>query len=1074
MERNIDSAANTSGKAYALDPEDYLGIGASARTGSNDEPFPRAPGVATEPSSDFSHPFSKMDQRTLFGAHADARSWAYGIATGLAYFCAGFWCLALARFDATLASIWVPNAFAVSVLFIARLRNELPLVVAIGLGSLAANMLSGTAGPIALVFTIANLTNILIAAWLTRRVCGAVPDLTDLSHLGHFLQYAGVVAPVAGTLIAAPVLGPNLDAIVNGVTAWFVAETMGAILVVPAVMLVAKAWSTPAATKPKKLLEGAGLFAVGLVAVAIDLTNGDYSLMFLVPPITLILAIRLGALGTALFVPGIAIVAGVTSYSGIGPTATAGLDEEVKLHLIQAFLAANFLTGLPVAAIFAGRERLTEELRKGRRELAVLTEGITDAVLLIDHRRVCTYASPSVIDVLNRPPEEIVGTRVDQRSHDDAREDIAKVFDLLFSGQSEKERLTYRRLLDDDDGNPVFIEAECAVVKDAASDQPNGIVVSARDVTKRVELELLLTRARKSAENAARAKSEFLANMSHEIRTPMNGVLGFAELLREGELSEENRRHADMIVQSGRSLMMLLNDILDLSKIEAGQVCTAKEPVDVFATISECVALYRPSAEKAGLTLEFSISEASDTLAKAGVAQSLNPWIKTDGLRLRQIALNLIGNAIKFTEEGTVHIGVSGDEESISISVTDTGIGINPARLKTIFAPFTQGESDTARRFGGTGLGLTISRQLAELLGGTIEVESEAGVGSRFTLSLPATYTQAPAPETVEEDKVFEPSQLPQKASILLVEDHDVNRMLVTEMLERCGQSVASAHDGNEGIAMVIDSIMRGKPYDLVLMDIQMPGCDGYAATRAIRAEGITPDELPIIALTANAFQEDLAAARDAGMQSHLAKPLVFADLARTLQRWLPTRIIANSEDEDDQAPVSTDHDTARAADSQGETEGGDDHVTTQIVDISRDPATRSPKIGEKSSPRPTTADGTARFGTEIARAPRSPALLRRWEQRRREAVEAVREALESGALAAQGGSQEECDKLAAIVHKLAGTAALFGEAELGDQAAALEQALRMKLPTAVRETLAFELLSVADDPADTVARIAN
>ena len=1074
MERSIDSAANTSGKAYAFDPEDYLGNGTSARTRSRIEPLPRTLGVSTQPSSGFSHPFSKMDLRTLFGTRADIRSWAYGIATGLAYFCAGFWCLALARFDAALASIWVPNALAVSVLFIACLRNELPLILAIGLGSLAANVLSGTAVPTAFVFSIANLANVLIAAWLVRRVCGAVPDLTDLSHLGHFLQYAGVVAPIAGTLIAAPALGPGLDGVLSGMTAWFVAETMGAILIVPAVLLVSRAWRTPAAVTPKKLLEGASLAAFGLVAVTIDLTNNNYSLMFLVPPITLMLAIRLGALGTALFVPGIAIVAGVTSYTGVGPTATAGLDESLKLHLLQAFIAANFLTGLPVAAIFAGRERLTEELRKGRRELAVLTEGITDAVLFIDHRRVCTYASPSVIDVLSRSPEEIVGTRVDQRAHEDARDDIKNVFDLLYSGRSEKERLTYRRLLDDDNGNPVFIEAECAVVKDAASDRPRGIVVSARDVTKRVELELLLTRARKSAEKAARAKSEFLANMSHEIRTPMNGVLGFAELLREGELSEENRRHADMIVQSGRSMMMLLNDILDLSKIESGQVCTAKEPVDVFATISECVALYRPSAEKAGLTLEFSISEASDALAKAGVAQRLNPWIKTDGLRLRQIALNLIGNAIKFTEEGKVHIGVNGDEENISISVTDTGIGINPARLKTIFAPFTQGESDTARRFGGTGLGLTISRQLAELLGGTIEVESEAGVGSRFTLTLPATYTQAPVPERVADDREFEPSMLPQQASILLVEDHDVNRMLVTEMLERCGQSVANAHDGNEGIAMVIDSIVRGKPYDLVLMDIQMPGCDGYAATRAIRAEGITPDELPIIALTANAFQEDLAAARDAGMQGHLAKPLVFADLARTLQRWLPTRIIADGEDEDNQALPSTDHDNVGVEDCHDVAEGDEDSVATQIVDISRDPASRSPKIGERLLPRPTTADGTARYGPDIAPAPRSPALLRRWEKRRREAVEAVREALESGALSAQGGSNEECDKLAAIVHKLAGTAALFGEAELGDQAAALEQALRMKLPTDVRETLAFELLSVADDPADTVARIAN
>ncbi|UAB78795.1 response regulator [Erythrobacter sp. SCSIO 43205] len=1080
MERSIDSAGNLTGKAYALDPEDFDVLeefGAAAfpaddaasvdSDNSAEAPLPSA----MDPESDsdsFAHPFTQMNVQSLFGQKADQRSLVYGILGGFAYFLAGFLCLQLARFDATLASVWLPNAIAVSGLFCARLRNELPLIVAVVLGSVTANTLSGTPLGTAAVFTIANLTNILVATWLTRRVCGAVPDLTDLSHLGYFLQYAGLVGPIASTAIAAPVLGSDLDSILKGMTGWFVAETLGAILVVPAVLLVARAWSAPAGIMPKKLLEGVALSTAGLVAIAIDLSNDGYSLMFLVPPITLMLAIRLGALGTALFVPGIAVVTGIVSYAGVGPTATAALDEGLKLHLIQAFIAANFLTGLPVAAILAGRERLTEELRKGRQELALLTEGITDAILLINLRGVCTYASPSVVDVLSRPPADFIGKPVDHRTHDDARDRIANALELLLTGRSEQERLTYRRLLDDDNGNPVFIEAECAVVKDPVSGQRTGIVVSARDVTERVELELLLTRARKSAEKAAKAKSEFLANMSHEIRTPMNGVLGFAELLREGDLSKEHRRHADMIVQSGRSMMMLLNDILDLSKIESGQVGIANEPVDVFATISECAALFRPTAEKKGLKLDFSITESAASLTKAGLSCGSNPWIKTDGLRLRQIVLNLLGNAVKFTEHGTVKIGVTGDEEEISITVADTGIGISKARLQTIFAPFTQGEGDTTRHYGGTGLGLTISRQLAELLGGTIEVESEAGVGSRFTLTLPATYTEAQLPEVTDED-AFEPSMLPQQAKILLVEDHDVNRLLVTEMLERCGQSVASAHDGNEAIAMVIDSIMRGKPYDLVLMDIQMPGCDGYAATRAIRAEGITPEELPIIALTANAFPEDLATARDAGMQTLLAKPLVFADLARALQRWLPTRIVDNDERGDRRALEETVESRA-IQDQNSACDGPDDHITTEIVDISRDPKTRPVKIGE--CPPQVSAGRAYNASGRSAAQGHSPALIRRWEKRRREAVEAVRKALEDGTLGKDDASSQACEELATIIHKLAGTAAIFGEAELGDQAAALENALRMKLPADVRETLAFELLSVADDPADSLAQL--
>ncbi|MEO1220532.1 MAG: ATP-binding protein [Pseudomonadota bacterium] len=1005
-----------------------------------------------------------MSLQTLVGAKVDLRSWAYAFGTGVAYLLAGLFCLAISRFDATLASIWLPNAIAIAALFLARLRNELPVFLAVAVASAAANGLSGNTITMVVAFTAGNLVSVWLVTWLTRRDCGELPDLSDLSHLGYFLQYGGVLGPIAGGLLAAPAMGPSIATIWAGASTWVLVESMGIILFVPACLLVADMWRTPSLSPSKSVVEAILISGTGLVAVFLVFNQNTYPLLFLIPPITLLVALRLGALGTALFVPSLAIVVGAMSFAGLGPIAHAALSETAQVNLIQAYVAANFLTGLPIAAILAGRQRMTDELAQGRRELALLTEGITDAVLMINREGVCTYASPSVADVLGRPPQDFLGHRVADRTHEDAHDQIMAVIETLLNGESNKERLTYRRFLDGDEGHPVFIEADCAVIKDTVSGDRSGIVVSARDVTERVELELLLTRARRSAEKAASAKSEFLANMSHEIRTPMNGVLGFAELLREGDLSEENRRHADMIVQSGRSMMMLLNDILDLSKIEAGQVGITNEPVDLLATVSECAALYRPSAEKKGLKLHFSMTQTSAELAREEHAQSHSPWIKTDGLRLRQIVLNLVGNAIKFTEEGQIEIQVSGDEEELYIEVKDTGIGISEKRLQTIFAPFTQGESDTARHYGGTGLGLSISRQLAELLGGTIDVQSVAGEGSTFRLTLPANYTEPALPDPID-DEPFEPSMLTQSASILLVEDHDVNRLLVSEMLERCGQSVATAHDGNEAIAMVIDSIMRDKPYDLVLMDIQMPGCDGYAATRAIRMEGITPDELPIIALTANAFPEDLAAARDAGMQAHLAKPLVFADLARALQRWLPTRIIES--------------DPHQEADAKSIAKSGGFPVkedlaeeplpfTAQIVDISRDPSARPPKIGEMALPE-TQMESRRRSSLSQFH---SPGLIDRWTKRRSEAVEAVRTALEDGSLGEDGGSPDQCDNVAKLVHKLAGTAAIFGEAELGDQAAALEHALRMRLPGDVREALAFELLSVADDPADTLAEI--
>lgn len=965
---------------------------------------------------------------------------------GAAIGAAGFWLLAVAslslsKFDSTLASVWLPNACAVAFLLRARLGNELPFFAAILAVSTIANSAAGTPVEVAIVFSIANLLDIAAVTWLTRKACGMRPDMTRIEHLARFVWAGGLVGPVLSASVASIAMGPNNGSIWNGATAWFLTDSMGMILIVPAVLLLSDAFRTRSRVSASKLPEGAAMLFIGIACVFLVFRQTDYSLLFLVPPITLLHAFRLGSLGTALFVALVAIVTSLMTYSGLGPIAESSESGVTRLHLIQAFVAANFLTGLPVAAILAGRNKITKELETRQRELALLAENTTDALMYFDMSGVCTYASPSVATVLAEPVETFLGSRPSDRMHEDARERIILAQERLIGGESEKERFTYRRFHDSPEGLPVFIEAECAIARNRSTGSSEGIVVSARDVTDRVELELLLTRARRNAENAARAKSEFLANMSHEIRTPMNGVLGFAELLLQDDLDPEQRRHTKMIVESGRSMMLLLNDILDLSKIEAGQISIDQTAVDITTTIEECAALHRPTAEKKGLAIKVEwIANGSGD--ETGPDDYGARWVMTDGLRLRQIVLNLIGNAVKFTEHGDIRVGYSIKDDQLSVQVADTGIGISPSRLEMIFRPFTQGESETSRRFGGTGLGLSISRQLAELLGGFIDVESEPGVGSCFTLTLPARRAQpeplpdlasdgpsGPEPVTNEtsgeQSRAISPPILPQSARVLLAEDHDINRELVTEMLERCGQSVAIAHDGNEAISMVIDSIMRDEPYDLVLMDVQMPGCDGYAATRAIRAEGITAKTLPIIALTANAFPEDMAEARDAGMQAHLAKPLDFKKLARVLQRWLPTKIV------DDDGEIAT-------LKGSGSTRND----------------ARDDRIGELL---PGLTAGQVH----------SPTLISRWNERRREAIEAVREALEHGKLGDGALRDEEADSIVRMVHKVAGTAAMFGEPELGDQAAAFERALRMSLSGDVQEALAYELLSLADDPLD-------
>ena len=963
----------------------------------------------------------------------DRRSFISALASAAMYFALAYLSLALSRFDTALATVWLPSACAVALLLRMKLTNEVALYCGVFIASLGANALSGNGFVIALIFSVANLTNIALVTGLTRQLCGDDPDMSEISVLARFLWIGGLAGPLASATIAAASMAPLLppqdlsdrasgwsDALENAVN-WYLTDAMSMILIVPTVLLIADALATRAHIPKKILAEQAVLLAGSCAGVTLIFSQNAYPLLFLILPMTLLHTFRHGSLGTALHVAMVAIVASAMTWGGYGPITATSPSPSARLHLIQALIAANFLTGLPIAAILAGRDRLTEKLIEGRREISLLTNSMTDAVIKLDSHGICTYASPAVKDVLGRAPHDFLGLALHELTYEDARPRIREAITRLLSGQSERERLTYRRRDDDEAGVPVFIEAECAITLDPATGVREGVIISARDVTERVELELLLTRARQRAEKAANAKSDFLANMSHEIRTPMNAVLGFAELMLQSQLDPDQKRHMEMIVSSGRSMMLLLNDILDLSRIEAGQIAIDPAPNDIHATLEECMAIHRQSASKKGITLRLEHEENAP-----GGDDAARPTIITDGLRLRQIVLNLVGNAVKFTESGEVCVSYAARDGEVRVTVRDTGIGISASRLNSIFMPFTQAEPETAKRFGGTGLGLSISRQLANLLGGTIEVASTPGVGSTFSLTIPAARIEI-EPVKPEPAPQIAPRPMLENARILMVEDNDVNRVLLAEMLEKCGQKIATAQDGNEAISMVIDSTLRGKPFDLVLMDVQMPDCDGYAATRAIREEGIDANTLPIIALTANAYPEDVAAAREAGMQAHLAKPIGFADLIRTLQRWLPTRIVETPMDVD--APTCPEKDVNASCDER-------------------------PKQQKRALERTSAAS-----------------LLERWLERRNATIEAVRKAIETGLLCEQkarrASDSEARKELIQMLHKLAGTAGSFGEPRLGEQAAALDRAMRDRAACEQCEEIAFRLMALADEPAD-------
>lgn len=368
-----------------------------------------------------------------------------------------------------------------------------------------------------------------------------------------------------------------------------------------------------------------------------------------------------------------------------------------------------------------------------------------------------------------------------------------------------------------------------------------------------------LARSRDEARAASAAKSAFLATMSHEIRTPLAAILGITELLESTRLTPEQQKEVHLLRGTADALNALIGDVLDIARIEAGRLSLRPAPVELTRLTREVGALFSARARNRGLALELATPDVP-------------VWVALDGMRLRQVLINLVSNSVKFTDVGVVRVRVSVEGDEATFAVEDTGPGIPLSQRAALFESFTQGESSHSRHHEGSGLGLAIASQLCTLLGGRLELESEVGRGSKFHFRLPLTRCEAPAGVAV----AARPTG-PVHVRVLLVEDNLVNQMVFSALLESRGCAVRVAGGGAEGVEAAL-----ADPPDLVLMDIQMPEVDGLEATRRLRAAGY---RLPIYALTANALPEDRTAAEEAGMDGFLTKPLSGDAMREVLER---------------------------------------------------------------------------------------------------------------------------------------------------------------------------------------------
>jgi PAS domain S-box-containing protein len=525
-------------------------------------------------------------------------------------------------------------------------------------------------------------------------------------------------------------------------------------------------------------------------------------------------------------------------------------------------------------AVISGISMLGQELKNStvsRDFMQSIYKGVVDMLLVLNTDYTIRNVNEAFEEFTGYTQDDLVGRHFTEIFSDTEN---LRLLEALFKLEDEGKCLNTEFLLLKADQTTIPASCSFSFLKNNLK-ETDGILIIAKDITELKNKERELHIEKERAEAANEAKSNFLSSMSHEIRTPLNGIVGFTDLLVNTDLDNTQAQYVKLIQSSGTTLTRLLNDILDLHRIEQDKIEIEAIPFDIKATMASHLEPYKYIAEGKNVSFNYSFDDA------------IPPLVIGDPTRINQVLINLVSNAIKFTEKGSIdvhcqleNLNEQASEATFYFSVTDSGIGIPAEKQEIIFESFTQSDQSTTRKYGGFGLGLAISKKLVKLMHGEMGIISgqEGQRGTTFWFKVSLRYEKQPAVNPTEEvaDTLF---RLPNEPKILVVDDNPMNVLLMQDILEQMGAVVTSAKSGEESLQLATN-----QPFDLIFMDIQMPGMDGLQATEQLRRQNYSQ---PIVAFSANAFKDDITKSMNAGMNDHLCKPFTTKELVSMLRKWL-------------------------------------------------------------------------------------------------------------------------------------------------------------------------------------------